>query len=123
MQTQKQTLGQLGEKLAEKYLTKKGHQIIDRNYRQKWGEIDLIAKKEKKYFFVEVKTLAVDFDQEENSLLPEDHLTKSKIKKLCRIILGYVNHYKIENWQLDLIAIEIDKTKKKYRLRHLKQIA
>lgn len=122
METQKQIVGQLGEKIAKNYLIRKGYKIVDQNYRQTWGEIDIIAKKDKTWFFVEVKTM-IKFGDSEQNLTPEDQMTQSKIKKLNRTLLSYLNHFHIdEEWQLDLIAIEIDKEKKKYRLRHLKQI-
>ncbi|HRY76873.1 MAG TPA: hypothetical protein P5524_01780 [Candidatus Paceibacterota bacterium] len=65
----------------------------------------------------------IKFGEPEENLTPEDQMTQGKIKKLNRTALGYLNHFHIdEERQLDLIAIEIDKEKRKYRLRHLKQI-
>ena len=51
----KRQLGQENEYLALKYLTNKGYKIIKRNYRCKLGEIDLIAKKDDRIIFIEVK--------------------------------------------------------------------
>jgi putative endonuclease len=54
---QKIQLGKSGEKLIAEYLQKKGYLIIDRNWRIKGGEIDLIASSpEGQIVFVEVKT-------------------------------------------------------------------
>lgn len=118
MGKEKQDLGKLGERLAEEYLKSRGYQILERNYRQKWGEIDLITKKDNQLVFVEVKTLAFL-----KGLKPEDHLTKNKIKKLTKTVLGYLNYHQINlDWQLDLIAIEIDPSTKKFQLRHYQQI-
>jgi len=50
------SLGQSGEKKAEKYLIKNGYEILERNYRCKFGEIDIIASKDGYTVFVEVKT-------------------------------------------------------------------
>ena len=53
----KQTVGEKGEKRACKYLELKGYKILERNYRCKLGEIDIIAEdKNKDIVFVEVKT-------------------------------------------------------------------
>lgn len=113
-----QNLGKLGEQLAENYLKSQGYQIIERNYRKKWGEIDLITKKNGRLVFIEVKTLT-SFP----NLKPEDHLTKQKIRRLTKTILGYLNYHKIEaEWQLDLIAIEINRLTKKFQIRHYQQI-
>jgi len=43
--TNKQKIGQIGENIAVKHLKKLGYKILDRNYRKKWGEIDIIAEK------------------------------------------------------------------------------
>ena len=51
-------LGEWGENKATKYLTEKGYRIITRNFRCKFGEIDIIAfdKNEETICFIEVKT-------------------------------------------------------------------
>ena len=48
--------GDYGEKLARRYLWLHGFWVIERNYRSRHGEIDIIAKKGKYIVFVEVKT-------------------------------------------------------------------
>ena len=53
---QKNTFGTRGEIIAANYLKKKGYKIIARNYRNKIGEIDLIALDGEVLVFVEVKT-------------------------------------------------------------------
>ncbi len=52
--------GQCGEDAAAGYLKKKGYKIIERNYRNKIGEIDIIAKNKENLIFVEVKTRSSD---------------------------------------------------------------
>lgn len=49
-------LGDFGEKIARKILIEKGYEIIELNYRTKFGEIDIIAKENNILVFVEVKT-------------------------------------------------------------------
>ena len=49
-------LGDAGEDFAAKLLMLKGYRILERKYRCKVGEIDIIAEKSDKLFFVEVKT-------------------------------------------------------------------
>ena len=48
-------IGDIGEKYAAEYMKKCGYQIIDTNYSSKFGEIDIIAKKEEYIVFCEVK--------------------------------------------------------------------
>lgn len=50
------TLGRSGEDLAARYLNQKNYQIIERNFRSKLGEIDIIARQGKTLIFCEVKT-------------------------------------------------------------------
>ena len=50
------TLGSIGEAIAEAYLKKHGYKILERNYRLKIGEIDLIAEKDNGISFIEVKS-------------------------------------------------------------------
>ena len=52
----KQVLGREGERIAEEYLKKKGYKLIERNYRCKGGELDLIVLDRRVVVFVEVKT-------------------------------------------------------------------
>lgn len=48
--------GDLGELIALRYLIKKGAKILEKNYRIKTGEIDIIAKIENELVFIEVKS-------------------------------------------------------------------
>lgn len=49
-------LGATGEQLAADHLQRLGFQILDRNYRTRWGELDLVVYDEERLIFVEVKT-------------------------------------------------------------------
>jgi len=51
-----QVLGQEGERIAEAYLSKKGYRLVERNYRCRTGEVDLILLDRRVIVFVEVKT-------------------------------------------------------------------
>jgi putative endonuclease len=53
----RQTLGRLGEQLAATHLEREGWRIVERNYRTREGEIDLIAARRGTLAFCEVKTL------------------------------------------------------------------
>jgi putative endonuclease len=48
--------GSYGESLAKRYLETQGYRILEKNFRNKLGEIDLIAQDGKTICFVEVKT-------------------------------------------------------------------
>lgn len=117
-------VGRVGELLAQKHLLKEGYQIIQTNYKEKWGEIDIIASLKKLLVFVEVKTIInYNFHLKNAFLKPEDQVTFKKLNNLEKTILHYLNKNHLENdYRLDLIAIEINPETKKYRLRHFKGI-
>ncbi|MEK7462840.1 MAG: YraN family protein [Patescibacteria group bacterium] len=102
-------IGQIGEELACQYLLNNKYEIIDRNYREKWGEVDIICKDRGGILvFVEVKTL-----RKSDFLNPEENLHSSKLKKIKRTAYLYANsHPELINnnkgWQIDLVAIEIN---------------
>lgn len=119
------SIGNTGESLACKFLKRKGYKIIERNHRQKWGEIDIITvAPDKTLVFIEVKTLKkyslsdplrqlADSGESKdyNYIIPEDNLTAAKLKKLQRTCYLYANaHLKLINddrgWRIDLIAID-----------------
>jgi len=56
----KKLLGRTGEVKAEKYLKSKGYKIIDKNLKNKFAEIDILATKDKTLYFCEVKTRSND---------------------------------------------------------------
>lgn len=132
--TQKSQLGQLGENIACKELVKKGYKIIERNFRQKWGEIDIIVKApDRTLVFVEVKTVRqyneffVNNNNDDNydKIGPEDQLTKAKLQKLQRTASLYAGHNSElindkKGWQIDLLALTI--IENNYIIKHYKNI-
>jgi len=107
----KSILGNLGEDIACEYLKKKGYRILTRNYRKKYGEIDVISvAPNKTLVFVEVKTMAAISDGE--ALVPEDQMTSAKLIKFRRVAQMFAaSHLDLisekSGWQLDLVTISI----------------
>src|SRR6059036_1570882 len=52
----RRTRGELGERIAERHLERRGYRVIERNFRTRYGEIDLIAVDRRAIVFCEVKT-------------------------------------------------------------------
>ncbi|MGH2875737.1 MAG: YraN family protein [Solirubrobacteraceae bacterium] len=51
-----ETLGPAGERLAAEHLLRLGYEILERNYRTRWGELDIVASRDGTLAFCEVKT-------------------------------------------------------------------
>ena len=112
-------LGALGEKIAAKYLKKKGYTILDVNFRYKrYGEIDIIAKKAENIVFIEVKTRTRGSD----IYTPEDNITYFKKKQLIKLSRIYLAKKNLTDspWQIDIMAIKVDSLKA-FEIRHLEQ--
>ena len=78
-------VGNLGEEEAVKHLLKNGYNIIERNYRLKTGEIDIIATIDDFLVFVEVKLRVSDrFGR------PADAVGRNKINKIVKTSLHYM---------------------------------
>ena len=56
MEAYRQKKGKWGESVAADFLAARGFDILERNYRSRFGEIDIIASKEEVIHFIEVKT-------------------------------------------------------------------
>ncbi len=91
-----------GEKLAGKFLKKRGYKILKRNYAGKSGEIDIIAYDNGTISFVEVKTR-----QSENYGPPELAVTREKRKRIIRTSLSYlaINHIEDIDYRFDVVSI------------------
>ncbi|NVK51865.1 MAG: YraN family protein [Flavobacteriaceae bacterium] len=107
-------LGKEGEKLAIRYLLKKGYTILETNYRYLKAEVDIIAQKKNVLAVVEVKTRStVDFGN------PQDFVNPKKIKLLISAIDYYVNEKDLDvEVRFDIIAIV--KQQNTFQIEHLK---
>lgn len=120
-------IGKIGEDLATTFLMKQGFTIIERNYRVKVGEIDIIAKKDKVFRFVEVKSVKVrDCNKVDNLIIrPEDNLTFAKWSKLLLAMEMYKNHRGVSHetpHQIDLACVYIDTEKREGRVKLLQNV-
>lgn len=98
----KNQLGQWGEQQAERFLQSKGYQILHRNIRTPYGEIDLLAQKTGVLVFVEVKTRSSRAYGN-----PEDAVTASKLTHMIESAQSYLqeNPDLAQDWQIDVIAV------------------
>lgn len=126
----KRSTGEIGERLACGYLVKKGYNILRQNYREKYGEIDIVARaKDQTLVFVEAKTMTEVGAKQMGpiqELVPEDQMTTAKLRKFRRICEAFVakNPGLIDErrgWRMDLVAIDLP-IGDEPRIRHYENI-
>ena len=110
----KVTFGKYGEDLACHYLQKQGYKILERNFRIRGGEIDIVAIDGQTLVYVEVKArTSYQFG------LPEESITPFKIKFLQRAAKFYRNNRRNlpELERIDVVAVDlIDSQNPQFRL-------
>ena len=123
--TQKQKVGNLGENLACRFLAERGFKIVERNYRKKWGELDIVAEKNKILHFVEVKSLTWRPGRQVEEYMPEANVRLWKKQRMSRAIRTYLLDRKIsdeQDFEIDIVAVFLDFNRKKARIRMLENV-
>ncbi len=97
----RQALGKWGEMKAASYLISQGIEILKRNYRCEYGEIDLIAKDGETIVFVEVKTRSSSkYGQ------PEEAVDAAKQEHIVASAENYLMENSFtEDWRVDVVSI------------------
>jgi len=108
--------GQKGEERACKYLLDKGYEIIERNYRTKTGEIDIIIKKAETLAFVEVKTLPQATPDMLSSVLNRQKLQRI-LKTSKRFLLNH-RQYSNSYIRYDVIVLDMQGLPEVYHIEN-----
>lgn len=119
-------LGARGETAAKTYLKKCGYKIIAMNFSntsgRRLGEIDIIAKDNDEFVFVEVKTRTATSDP--LAPLPEESITPAKLYKLNKAASFYLAKKNIQNmpYRFDAITVLADSSNSCAKIKHIKNI-
>ena len=116
----KNPVGLLGEDIAVDYLKKKGYKIIERNFRKKYEEIDIVALSDSTLVFVEVKT------RTSNSYgSPFEGISKFKVQHLVRLAQFYkMTHKNLpEDMRIDAVGVQLTFDNKLENIEHLENIS
>ena len=120
------SIGKIGEEAVANNFKRKGHRILERNYRKKWGEIDIVAEKGGIIHFVEVKTVSHETNNKyvpRETWLPEENVQQHKLKKLSRAIESWLLEHEYEGeWQIDVASVWLDRKNKSGRIKILENI-
>jgi putative endonuclease len=115
--THRLQVGRHGESLAANALQRSGHQIVARNVRTPFGEIDIVARRPGELALVEVRT------KQAAGFVPEASLDAAKRRRMRSAALWYVEHTgERGDWSIDLVAIELGADGRVARLEHYRAI-
>ncbi len=111
----KKKIGAAGEDLAARYLQRNGYEIVERNKSYpKVCEIDIIAKRKNKLYFVEVKTRMTDAYG-----IPGDAVDARKLAHLRQGVSLYLQEHGKSEFQVDVIAITL---KPELKIEHFRNV-
>jgi len=123
-------IGNLGEKIAQKYLRDRGYRILDENFHfripgsPQRAEIDIVAKKDDIVSFIEVKTL---HNAEWSRIIsPEEKVDFFKRKKIVKAAEFWLIKNKMSldsKWDLRVLSIRLDDVSGKAKIRYLKNLS
>ena len=117
MTRQRQTLGRLGENEAVSYLKKHGYRLLQRNYRCRLGEIDIIVMDGETLVFVEVRCRSSG-----RFGLPQESIRWRKQSKLRKVAQYYLKAVQKEEApvRFDVLALLFDRENQPVQVEHIK---
>ena len=122
IKTKKREIGNIGEKLAAKFLKKSGYKIIKKNYADSGNEIDIIAKDDSYVIFVEVKTRTLGH-QSAKEPRPASAVGPQKQRKIISAAKYFMATNTLKRkMRFDIVEVYLteEKTKKAEKILHLK---
>lgn len=106
MKTENKSVGDFGEASACTYLKHRGYKILERNFRNRGGEIDIIAEKQGYVVFVEVKTR-----NSEDFGAPSEAVNSIKQQKIANTAMAYIAGHSPDNdFRFDVIEVMYKKS-------------
>src|SRR3989344_8697212 len=112
-------IGELGEELARQFLQDNHYEILIQNFRTRYGEIDIIARKEGRIIFVEVKTgTGTRFGQ------PYEAVQPHKVRKIQSTAIEYLRRNNLQNFplQTDWISLAFNWDNSIKSIRHIENV-
>ena len=111
------TLGQQGERAAERYLKRLGYIIVARGERDDLGELDLIAVDGRTIVFIEVKTRRSDLAGH-----PAEAVDEQKQRRITRLALAYLKRHDLLEYpsRFDVVAVTWPSGAKQPKIEHIK---
>ncbi|MCI9070862.1 MAG: YraN family protein, partial [Clostridium sp.] len=117
MKNYNKAIGKYGENIARDFLINNGYKILDMNYRNRYGEIDIISIKNDIIIFCEVKSrYTSSFGN------PIEAVTYYKQKQIIKLSEMYLLYEKYNNYNVryDVIEVNFNKLNNNFKVNHIK---
>lgn len=101
------TVGDRGERAAERYLRQQGYEILTRSYRGAGGEIDLIARHESTFVFVEVKSAGARAAAARGVVERVDARKRRHLKRAAEHYIEWQVRLARPNFRFDVVAVDL----------------
>jgi putative endonuclease len=112
-------LGRLGEQLAAEHLVRRGFEIVERNYRTRWGELDIVAFDGRILAFCEVKTRRAPAGGV-SPLEAVRPLKQSRVRKMAGSwLIERTERPRADRLRFDAIGVTVDLAGRLVALEHL----
>lgn len=116
----KRDKGGIGETVACNHLVGLGFEVIGRNYRKSWGELDIIAIKDGALHFIEVKSVTFIPVDNVSTYKPEDNVHGLKARHIRKMIQTYIWEKNVSpdtSFQFHVACVYLDFDKRTARVR------
>ena len=99
------SFGKLGEDLACDELRRRGYRIVDRRFRTRCGELDIIARDGPDIVFIEVKTR-----NSQSAVRAEQAMTPAKVNRVEQLAMAYLADRELDDlpWRIEVVTIQTD---------------
>ena len=121
--------GDIGERIAQKYLKERGYTIIETNYLKNWGELDIVAQIGVVIHVIEVKTHTFDSkdalnrSRDGDNWQPEEQVHGRKLHQIEKALQTWIveNDWEGE-YQIDVIAVKMVPAVRYATVKHIKNV-
>jgi putative endonuclease len=118
----KRGIGNIGEYVARENLIKDGFEIVEQNFQRRWGELDIIAKKDGILHFVEVKSVSGNTNYT-NEHRPEDNVDGFKRHKIRRMIQTYLGDLECDTpFEFSVACVYLNMNDRKAKIKWIRNI-
>ena len=114
-------LGRLGEDFAVEHLLRRGYEIVERNYRTRWGELDVVARDGDALVFCEVKARRAPVRATASLEAVHAHKRTRLRKMAARWLIEHRDHPYAAELRFDAIGVSVDAAGQLLALEHIER--